>query len=202
MTISWAAAPWFRNDRRSRCDQVSVSGKLSAYLPCGPFGALSPPMQRTACGWQAMPMFEHTGASFLLSRQQVTQSSVQWSHSGRSGRRGRSCGGCCGGVRLSSDAAALSDAAKAIVAASMIHPRCRPRAWGDPVSLSRARCSVQRCFADPGPSNTRSLEWPRISSAPLTRCAASGAHRHRDMWRARKFKPVPPLTRRSVRVMS
>jgi hypothetical protein len=64
-------------------------------------------------------------------------------------------------------------------------------------SVSRARCSVQRCFADPGPFQTRSVGWPRISSAPLTRCAASGAEkldsrlRRDDVWKDHKRDASP-----------
>ena len=40
--------------------------------------------------------------------------------------------------------------------------------------VSRTRCSVQRCSAEPGPM-LRYQDGPRLSSAPLSRCSASGA---------------------------
>src|SRR5450631_3240348 len=48
-----------------------------------------------------------------------------------------------------------------------------------------------RCFAEPGPMTTQ--DGPRICSAPLTRCAASGARRTQLRKRA-----IAPMTHPSI----
>ena len=42
------------------------------------------------------------------------------------------------------------------------------------IAVPRMRCGMQCRSADPGPFQILNVEWSRISSAPLTRCAASG----------------------------